>query len=169
MNLSRLAQAAALSAAVASVSLFAGHSLVFAAQNQPSPQEPPPGAPGGQPPHEMPAPKNLQVLPKNLTGKEVHEIMEKWEGELGVHCNTCHAADPNRKGSNGRPALNFADDSKKEKQTARKMFKMTGEINGNYTSKIDPSAAPVTCGTCHRGHLDPEAFVPAPEHEDHNH
>jgi hypothetical protein len=25
-------------------------------------------------------------------------------------------------------------------------------------------AAPVTCGTCHRGHIDPEAFTPAPEH-----
>ena len=115
----------------------------------------------------MPAPTNLKVLPKNLTGPQVHEIMEKWEGELGTSCKTCHAADPKNLGPNGKPRLNFADDSKEDKQTARKMFKMVEEINANYISKIDSSGAPVTCGTCHRGHLGPEPFA-APEH-DHAH
>ena len=45
------------------------------------------------------------------------------------------------------------------------MYKMVEDINSNYISKIDSSGAPVTCGTCHRGHLSPEPFVPAKEAE----
>jgi len=161
MKSSRLTLAAAVTVVAASVSLFAGRSLVFAAQ-EPIPP-PPQSQAGGPPPHEMPAPTNLKVLPKNLTGAQVHEIMEKWEGELGTSCKTCHAADPKNLGPNGKPRLNFPDDSKEDKQTARKMFKMVEEINANYISKIDSSGMPVTCGTCHRGHLGPEPFVAPPE------
>lgn len=118
----------------------------------------------------MPAPKNLQVLPKNLTAEQVHEIMHKWAGYLGAHCDTCHAVDPNRKGPNGRPVLNFADDSKPEKRTARLMYKMTENINENYISMVENSGQPVTCGTCHRGHVTPEPFVLPPDHDhDHEH
>ena len=111
-----------------------------------------------------PAPTNLQVLPKNLTGAQVHEIMESFAGSLGVHCDYCHAADPTKLGPNGRPQLNFADDSKDDKKIARIMIQMVGQINGDYISKttaIDPDAMgmKVTCGTCHRGHDMPEEFV----------
>jgi hypothetical protein len=121
--------------------------------------------PGGSPPppKSYPAPTNLKVLPKNLTGEQVHEIMEQWESALGAHCRTCHTQDPNKIGPNGKPMLDFADDSKKEKETARLMFTMTGEINRNYISKFENSGAPVTCGSCHRGHLGPEPFVPPAE------
>jgi hypothetical protein len=112
------------------------------------------------------APTNLKVLPKTLTGDQVHEIMEGWEAALGTHCGTCHTADPKKIGPNGRPALDFADDSKPEKSTARMMYKMVEDINGNYISMIDSSGAPVTCGTCHRGHLGPEPFTaPAGGHQ----
>ena len=47
-----------------------------------------PGGAPPEPPKVRPAPTNLQVLPKNLTGDQVHEIMEQWEGSLGAHCNT---------------------------------------------------------------------------------
>ena len=63
---------------------------------------------------------------------------------------------------NGRPRLNFADDSKPEKKTARLMYKMTNDINDNYVSMVDEGTAKVTCGTCHRGHLKPETYVPPP-------
>lgn len=133
--------------------------------------------PGGEHHHgPMPAPTNLKVLPKTLTGDQVHEIMHKWAGALGTECDTCHAVDPTKKLPNGHPALNFADDSKREKQTARLMLKMTEDINKNYTSMVESSrnssetAKKVTCGTCHRGHVDPPAFVPPPEHEhEHEH
>lgn len=117
----------------------------------------------------FPAPTNLKVLPKDLTGQQVHELMEGWEAALGAHCSTCHATDPKNIGPNGRPRLNFADDSKPEKSTARLMYKMVEDINKNYVSMIDSSGAPVTCGTCHRGHLGPEPFVAPPETHDHDH
>jgi len=132
-------------------------------------QAPPAGGEHHHPP--APAPTNLKVLPKTLTGDQVHEIMHKWAGDLGVECNTCHTEDPVKKMPNGHPALNFPDDSKKEKETARLMVKMTGDINGNYTSMVESShdngesAKKVTCGTCHRGKLDPEAYVAPKEHE----
>jgi hypothetical protein len=114
-----------------------------------------------------PTPTNLKVLPKELTGEQVHEIMEQWESEIGGRCGTCHAADPKNIGPNGRPRLNFVDDNKPEKETARKMYQMTDGINLNYIAKMDSSGAPVTCGTCHRGHLGPEMFAPASGDHDH--
>ena len=129
-------------------------------------QQPQAGGPPPPPPRNWPAPTNLKVLPKNLTGQQVRDIMEQWEGYLGVHCSTCHTPDPTRKGPNGRPELNFADDSKEEKQTARIMYTMTEDINVNYVSKVPSSDEPVTCGTCHRGHLGPEPFeLPKEDHD----
>ena len=139
--------------------------FAFSAVNtqQPTQQPATPQAQTEKPKRTYPEPKNLKVLPKNLTGEQVHDIMEQWEGALGAKCGTCHTPDPNNIGPNGRPRLNFADDTKQDKETARKMFQMVEGINLNYISKIDSSGAPVTCGTCHRGHLGPQPFVPAPE------
>jgi Photosynthetic reaction centre cytochrome C subunit len=160
------ASVAVVAAAIVSASAF---SPVNAAQ-QPATQAPAAQAtaPHVHPPN--PTPTNLQVLPKNLTGDQVHEIMHKWEADLGGSCSTCHAADPKNIGPNGRPRLNFADDSKPEKATARLMYKMTEEINTQYISKVDNSGDPVTCGTCHRGHLGPQPFKATEDHDhDHDH
>jgi hypothetical protein len=76
---------------------------------------------------------------------------------------------------NGRPALNFADDSKPEKAAARVMFTMMQDINANYVAKLpkmdhdDDANAMVSCGTCHRGHVHPESFVPPKENEHEHH
>ncbi len=154
-------------AAVVSLTLLSARGPVLAASNPQAPAAPPAGSP---PPHyNFPAPTNLQVLPKTMTGEEVHAIMEKWEGELGSGCRTCHAVDTKNVGPNGRPRLNFADDSKEEKRTARMMYRMTDKINTDYISMIPNSDQGVSCGTCHRGHLGPEAFVPPARHEDHDH
>lgn len=129
-----------------------------AAQSPPKPANTPP--PPAAEARIYPAPTNLKVLPKDLTGQQLHEIMEQWSAALGTHCNSCHIEIPGRIGPNGRPELNFSDDSKEMKQTARLMFKMTEDINGNYVSMVDNSGAAVTCGTCHRGHIGPEPFIP---------
>jgi hypothetical protein len=155
MRISRFALAALAPVAVVFLFLFAGRSLVFAAQ-----QAAPP------PPHEHPAPTNLKVLPRNLSGQQVHEIMEKWQGELGTRCKSCHTVDPKKIGPDGKPGFNYADDSKEEKQTARKMYQMVQEINANTISKVNGSGMEVTCGTCHRGHFGPEPFeAPPAEHK----
>jgi hypothetical protein len=163
--LKRTAFALSVSAAVvAAAILFSSATGSVHAAQEPAAQ--------ATPPHQHspnPTPTNLQVLPKNLTGDQVHEIMHKWEADLGASCSTCHAADPKNIGPNGRPRLNYADDSKPEKATARLMYKMTEEINTQYISKVDNSGDPVTCGTCHRGHLGPQPFKPAIEDHDHDH
>ena len=123
--------------------LFAAALFAVAAAAQ-APQAAPPQQPAAAPPpdeHERvhPAPTNLKVLPKNLTGDQVHEIMEGWEAALGAHCSTCHAADPKNIGPNGRPRLNYADDSRPEKSTARIMYTMVQDINENYISMVENS------------------------------
>jgi hypothetical protein len=154
-----------------SLTLSFAAALLAAAAVAQAPQTAPSQKPAAaEPPEEHervhPAPTNLKVLPKNLTGDQVHEIMEGWEAALGAHCSTCHVADPNNIGPNGRPRLNYADDSRPEKSTARIMYKMVEDINENYISMVDNSGAPVTCGTCHRGHIGPEPFVaPAKGHD----
>ena len=132
----------------------------------PAAQAPPPqgAAPGGRPMRNFPPPTNLQVLPKNLTGRQVRDIMETWAGSLGVKCEFCHTADPKNVGPNGRPRMNYADDSKPDKQIARIMVTMTQQMNKDYISKAmdldkDGMGKPITCGTCHRGHEMPEEFV----------
>jgi len=104
-------------------------------------------------------PTNLQVLPKDLTGAQVHKIMEGWADQLGGDCSTCHVRNPSDIGPNGRPRMNFADDSKEEKRTARVMYRMVQSINANFISTVPSSGMPVTCGTCHRGHISPPPFT----------
>jgi cytochrome c553 len=162
MHVSRLTQVALVTAVVASLTLIGGRSLVFAAPAQdPAPAQAAPPPPPPHHEHEMPEPSNLKVLPRNTTGEQIHEIMHKWSAELGTGCKTCHVVDAKNVGPDGKPRLNYADDSKEEKRTARVMFKMVEDINANYVAKIDSSGAPVTCGTCHRGHLGPEPYVPS--------
>jgi Photosynthetic reaction centre cytochrome C subunit len=153
--------------ALTSAILSAAITVTAAAQSAASPK--PASAPPHEHQHPMPAPTNLKVLPKTLTGEQVHEIMHSWEAALGTECSTCHTADAKNIGPNGKPRLNYADDSKPEKAAARLMVTMVDQINTQYVAKIENSGAPVTCGTCHRGHLDPAPFTPPPGHEHHEH
>lgn len=89
--------------------------------------------------------------------------MRGWAGSLGVRCNACHTEETETAGLDGRPRFNFADDSKPMKSVARLMYRMTDEINGSYIAKIEGSGMPVTCGTCHRGHINPDPYtIPTP-------
>ncbi len=117
-----------------------------------------PQTPGPKHEHEHPTPTNLKVLPKEMTGDQVHDLMHEWEADLGVTCKTCHVENPKDIGPNGRPRLDYAADVKQEKSSARIMYKMLDDINTNYVGKIENSGMPVTCGTCHQGHLNPEPF-----------
>lgn len=114
-------------------------------------------------PGPFPAPTNLKVLPNSLTGQQVQDIMEQWKVGLGMSCAACHADDKERVDQDGRPLLNFARDSKPEKAIARIMYTMTEEINGKYIARIDGSGVPVTCGTCHHGHIGPDPFTTPPD------
>src|ERR1700749_2691768 len=59
--------------------------------------------------------KNLKVLPKNISGDNLHKVMEEWEHSLGVHCNFCHVRNEETK------KMDWASDAKPEKEMARDM------------------------------------------------
>lgn len=110
----------------------------------------------------MPAPTNLQVLPKDISTQDLMKIMFGFSGALGVKCNFCHEVNE----QTHQP--NFAADTKPDKKIARTMIAMVQDINSKYMTQInDPDATPemktVTCGTCHRGNSMPAPFVPKQE------
>jgi len=149
------------SAATAAGVLFAALAAIALAQSPATSGSPAAGAPSAQKSANR-QPTNLQVLPKDTTGQQLREIMAQWNSELGVQCNTCHSEDTKNLNSNGKPRLLCAVDTKAEKTTARTMYKLTETINQSV-GKIGSTGTQVTCGTCHRGHLTPEAFVaPSP-------
>jgi hypothetical protein len=115
---------------------------------------PPPG--GGGPRGPRPAPTNIKALPKNITGDEVFKLMRQYEGDLGVECTFCHAADPTTK--RAIPAL----DTNPVKNGARYMITMTADLNEKYLAEMPDRryADPITCGTCHRGEKHPSIYVP---------
>ncbi len=90
-----------------------------------------------------PAPTNLKVL-KVSTGQEVTQIMRTFTAALGVQCAYCHMAG------------NYASDENPKKDVARKMIRMTQQINTNFPD----SKMYVSCYTCHRGDAQPKT---APE------
>jgi hypothetical protein len=103
-----------------------------------------------------PVPANLKVLSKTMTGQQVHDMMLRWGGELGVRCSACHDEDQDNVISDGLPVSRFANDSKPMKDIARRMYIMTERINSGFIAKIDNSSMPVTCGSCHQGRISPE-------------
>jgi cytochrome c553 len=115
-------------------------------------------APAAAPHHDMGPPKNIKVFPKDMTSDQIHEIMHKWTGDLGVGCSYCHAKDA----TTGK--TDFPSDANPMKDRARLMLKMNMAINKDYLAQLDnPKAGQeVMCGTCHRGMAKPPAFVPPP-------
>jgi hypothetical protein len=115
---------------------------------------------------QMPRPTNLQVLPKDISGRDLIATMRGYSKALGVECGFCHAQDPKTH------QFNFASDAKPDKGMARIMIRMKDEINAKYLATInDPDASAadktVTCGTCHRGHTMPVPFDAAPGAQHH--
>ncbi|MHB1021538.1 MAG: c-type cytochrome [Acidobacteriaceae bacterium] len=127
--------------------------VVCAQVDQPGLQSPPPHR------RPMPKPTNLKVLPKDISPEDLKAIMHQFQGQLGVHCSYCHAENKQTH------HLDFASDAKLEKSAARVMIRMTRELNAKYLIQLPDQSAmeKVSCGTCHRGHSKPVAFVPPPE------
>lgn len=146
------------------IALIAGLALAatipLAAQT--APPAPPAHAPHGH--FQMPRPTNLQVLPKDISDKQLIATMVGFKHDLGVHsCSFCHAEAP----SGGH--LDFASDANPRKNIARTMIRMTEAINTKYLATVTvpdstPAQKTVSCATCHRGHPIPPSFA-AMEHE----
>ena len=129
------------------------------------------GGRGGEPP------KNLQVLPKDMTRQQVVAVMQGFTAALGVRCEHCHVegatppagappaggppgAAPGGRGPGG-PPLDFAADDKETKKVAREMLKMVGDINTKYlplTGRTFGERNRVSCETCHHGLAKPQTL-----------
>ena len=84
--------------------------------------------------------------------RSLDSIMDSFKDALGVKCGHCHASQKD----NPRK-MDFASDAKPEKETARKMIRMTSRINKKYFNHSDGQAmVQVQCKTCHRGNTKPE-------------
>lgn len=102
--------------------------------------------------------KNLQVLPQNITEKQMDSVMHHFTASLNVNCNFCHVK------QNGNEPEDFASDDNKHKKIAREMMLMTDSINLKYFdftgAKIDLNTQlMVTCFTCHHGQKVPATEV----------
>jgi len=98
-------------------------------------------------------PENLQVLPQDWTGERLRPVMRGFTRALGVRCSHCHV------GEEGRPltTYDFASDDNPNKERARTMLRMLGEINQTLET-MEPSGAQrvnMWCHTCHRGRPRP--------------
>ena len=84
--------------------------------------------------------KNIKVL-NDMPADQLGKVMNIFSASLGVECSFCHV--PNA----------FEKDDKPEKLTARKMIKMTFDINkDNFNNRPE-----VSCNTCHSGHEHPQS------------
>ncbi|MEP7373787.1 MAG: c-type cytochrome [Chitinophagaceae bacterium] len=94
--------------------------------------------------------KNLKILPNDISEQKLDSIMESYSKALGVSCSFCHTA------VQGLPdSLDYASDTNEMKENARKMMRMTIEINKTHfyfdTTQRPEYLKVVTCKTCHRG------------------
>ncbi len=104
--------------------------------------------------------KNLQVLPKDISEKQLDSLMNSYNKALKVSCDFCHTKAKKNPLSllPSTDELDYALDMPM-KEEARKMIRMQIQINTNYFY-YDSSKAPaflnvVTCNTCHRGNPFP--------------
>jgi hypothetical protein len=96
--------------------------------------------------------KNIQSF-KNLPAARLGMVMNTWTRVLGVKCNHCHTVGQ------------WDKDEKPQKQIARDMVAMVGQINSTSLKNVKnlSSERPsVSCYTCHRGQVKPETSVPPP-------
>ena len=105
--------------------------------------------------------KNLKVLPKDISGQQLDSLMGAYCNALKVGCDFCHAKPKDFTGlsSNSNQEMDFAADNNM-KEEARRMIKMTIEINKRYfeqdlLSKADYQLNVITCNTCHLGNPFP--------------
>jgi len=108
--------------------------------------------------------KNLQILPQDISEKQLDSIMDTYSKALKVSCEFCHLPPKNNFPltiTTTSPSNDYSSDNEM-KENARRMMRMTIDINKKYFN-FDTTIKPefinvITCNTCHRGN-------PFPAHE----
>lgn len=96
-------------------------------------------------------PRNLKVLPQDISDKKLDSIMESYNKALGVNCDFCHAPLDKAKPDQ----LDYGSDSNSMKEEGRRMMRLTIQLNRDYfyfdTLERPEYLNVVSCITCHRG------------------
>lgn len=103
--------------------------------------------------------RNLKVLPQDISDARLDSIMQTYNKALGVNCAFCHVKP--RFNIGGKDSLDYTSDAEPMKENARRMMRMTIQINKTYfdfngNKQPDYMINVITCKTCHQG----EAFPP---------
>lgn len=83
--------------------------------------------------------KNLKVLPKNMSKKQIKATMKEIAKSLDVQCDYCHDMD------------DMAKDTE-HKEVARAMMLMTNDLNKKHFK----GKQRIKCVTCHNGQKEPK-------------
>lgn len=95
--------------------------------------------------------KNIQSLKGMPAGRLVRVMNMGYSRALGVACNHCHFTQ------------DYSSDEQRPKRAAREMMAMNKMINEHLRSLKNLEGKPeeifVSCSTCHRGQVDPNAGI----------
>ena len=101
---------------------------------------------------------NLQVLPDDISRRQLIGIMGSFSDALGVGCAHCHTVSDDL----DSPDDDFASDEKATKGKARAMMAMVEAINADHIARLadrDERDLGVACVTCHAGKPAPVTLV----------
>ncbi len=97
--------------------------------------------------------KNLKILKKNISKKEMDSVMRFFAMSIGEKCGFCHVR------NEAANSIDFASDANPNKNVARSMMRMTAKINKkffkNEENRDNHAIQAVTCYTCHHGNGHP--------------
>ena len=100
--------------------------------------------------------ENLQVLPADFSDERIRAVMLGFSRALGVRCSHCHV------GEEGAPlaTFDFVSDANPNKDRARAMYRMLGDINRHLRGiePSGPSRVNMWCHTCHAGRPRPQTL-----------
>lgn len=89
--------------------------------------------------------KNIKLL-RSMPASQMLPVMHLMRSALNVTCDYCHVTEGNQ----------YELDTKREKETARRMIQMTMDLNKNSFE----GRTVVTCNTCHGGREHPVSVPP---------
>jgi hypothetical protein len=103
------------------------------------------------PQEENPEYRNLQVLSKKISDRDMDFVMQSFSVNLGANCLFCHPGKQN----GSEFSIDYATDVLQNKRVAREMLKMTLKLNNKYfdtklTSRMT-TRGKIWCKTCHQG------------------
>lgn len=89
--------------------------------------------------------KSIKVL-NEMPAEQMGKVMNMMSASLGVDCKFCHASNDG----------DYEKEGFEHKDMARKMLKMTFDLNKNYFD----SRPEINCNTCHKGISHPQPSFP---------